>query len=101
MVISNKSNTDNSQSDSSLKGTYVYEENIKYRFDGKENGALIIENEENKYTYNIQENKILIDFKDESFQDATYSYSLESDTLKLVGEEGTAGGTYILKKESK
>lgn len=41
MVISNKNNTDNSQSDSSLKGTYVYEENIKYRFDGKENGALL------------------------------------------------------------
>lgn len=104
MTIINRNNNSNKgekESNSFLKGIYVYEENVKYTFDGKGNGALIMENEENKYTYKVEDNRILINFEDEDFQDATYSYSLEDNTLKLVGEEGTAGGAYILKKESK
>ena len=52
------------------------------------------------YTYTIENENIMMDFKNEALRDATYTYKLEDDTLTLIGGEGTTGGEYILKKEN-
>ena len=52
------------------------------------------------YTYLIEENTLKLDFKDEAVRDATYTFSIENDTLTLIGGEGTMGGEYILERES-
>lgn len=83
-----------------LKGTFVYGESVKYEFSGKGNGAMYDSDTEYPYTYLIEENTLKLDFKDEAVRDATYTFSIENDTLTLIGGEGTMGGEYILERES-
>ena len=37
-----------------------------------------------------------MDYENESVRDGTYSFSVENNTLTLIGGEGTVGGTYTL-----
>lgn len=83
-----------------LKGTFVYGESVKYEFNGKGNGAMYDSNTKYSYTYSIEENKLEIDFINEAVRDATYTFSIENNTLTLIGGEGTMGGEYILERES-
>ena len=83
----------------SLIGTFSYEEDTKYKFDKNGRGALFIKNQKYNYSYKIKDDKLIIDFDDEHVHDATYSYQLDNNSLKLIGEEGTAGGEYILYKD--
>lgn len=94
-------NTFINKSSSKLKGTFIYNESIKYIFDGKGNGSMHDGNDEYEYTYTVDKDKLTIDFKNEAVRDATYTFKNENDTLKLIGGEGTIGGEYVLKKESK
>ena len=82
--------------DTSLLGTYSYEGDTKYKFD--KNGRAISP-QELYARFKIEDSKLIIDFDDEHVHDATYSYQLDNNSLKLVGEEGTAGGEYILYKD--
>ena len=63
-------------------------------------GTLYIFNEDNvgimrvplsdySFSYKIEDNKILIDFEDETAFDPTYEYVLEKDKLVLTGKNGT------------
>lgn len=90
----------NSEDTSLLKGTFIYSENVKYEFNGKGKGAMYDRNSKYDYTYTIENENIMMDFKNEALRDATYTYKLEDDTLTLIGGEGTTGGKYILKKEN-
>jgi len=82
-----------------LNGTFVYNENVKYKFNKDNTGILYDKGNEYKYTYTISEQKVLLDFEDETIHDATYTFYFLNDDLKLIGGEGTTGGEYILKKE--
>lgn len=84
-----------------LKGTFLYNKDVKYEFDGKGNGAMYDNKTIYKYTYFIEENILKIDFKDEAVKDATYTFSIKDSILTLIGGEGTIGGEYILERESK
>ena len=53
-----------------------------------------------EYTYEINKDALSIDFDDEAVHDCVYKFTVESDTLTIVGGEGTTGGTYILSKSS-
>lgn len=41
-----------------------------------------------------------IDFSDEAVHDGTYTFSVDGDTLTLIGGEGTIGGSYELHRQS-
>lgn len=83
-----------------LQGTFVYSESVKYEFSGKGNGAMYDNETKYSYSYSIEENTLKLDFKDESIRDASYTFSIENDTLTLIGGEGTMGGEYILERKS-
>lgn len=85
-----------------LKGSFVYEQNTVYEFDGKGNGCMCITDSGSQYhyeyTYTIKEDHVMLDFKAEEVRDATYTFKLSDDKLTITGGEGTAGGTYTLTK---
>ncbi len=97
-IINKNTSVDLKDIDSTIIGTFSYGNDIKYKFDKNGKGAMYLGKEEFIYTYKTENNKIIINFKNEQVQDATYSYQIESDTLKLIGEKGTAGGEYILSR---
>lgn len=102
----NISNTNNSidptnYDESTLQGTFYYNEDVKYEFDGKGNGAMYDKDATYKYSYIVQEKELSLDFENEMVHDATYTFTVEDDTLTLIGGSGTTGGKYTLKKENK
>lgn len=91
----NRNNTDNTP----IKGTFKYNEKVKYEFGENGKGAMYDGDTKYEYDYTIQNNAIMIDFKNENVYDATYTYIFKDNTLTLVGGKGTMGGKYILEKE--
>lgn len=83
-----------------LKGTFVYNESVKYEFNGKGKGALYDKETEYRYTYSIEGNILNLKFKNESVRDASYTFTIENNILTLIGGEGTVGGEYILERQS-
>ena len=79
-----------------LKGKWNLDGTTAYEFSGEGNGALLLPNVTYEFTYEIKKDKISIDYENESVRDGTYSFSVEDNTLKLIGGEGTVGGTYTL-----
>ena len=69
-----------------------------YEFNGKGKGALILPNSTYDFTYEIEENQLIIDYKDDSVHDGSYTFEVNDDKLILIGGEGTVGGTYELTK---
>ena len=43
----------------------------------------------------------MIDYANESVWDSEYEFTVDGNTLTLIGGEGTVGGTYELKRSSK
>lgn len=82
-----------------LNGTYVYNENTKYTFDGIKEGTLYCPDGEFKYIYVIQDSKLKLYFEDDDMRDATYLFNLADNKLTLIGGAGTTGGTFVLNKE--
>ena len=82
-----------------IKGTWVYDQYTKYEFDGDGNGCMCLEDLHYKYTYDVLDNKLKLDFQDDAIHDCTYTFELKDNTLTMVGEKGTVGGTYELTKE--
>ena len=82
-----------------IKGTWVYDQYTKYEFDGEGNGCMRLEDLHYKYTYNVLDNKLILNFEDDAVHDCTYTFEVKENTLTIVGEEGTVGGTYELTKE--
>lgn len=99
LVIKNINNKEVLESDSKIIGIFIYEDGTKYEFNKNGKGAMYIGKEKYEYTYKEEGNKLIIDFKDEKVHDAKYSYEINNDILKLIGEDGTAGGNYTLKKQ--
>lgn len=82
-----------------LSGTWVYDQYTKYEFDGYGKGCMCLENTHYEYSYKIDGDKLSMDFENEAVHDCSYTFSVEDNTLTIVGGEGTSGGTYKLKKE--
>ena len=49
-----------------------------------------------EFSYDIKKDQISIDYENESVRDGTYTFTVEDNTLTLIGGEGTVGGTYTL-----
>lgn len=81
-----------------LSGTWALDGTTVYQFDGNGKGAMVLHAVSYDFTYTIDGNKLVIDYRNESVHDATYEFTVDGDTLTLVGGEGTIGGTYELTK---
>ena len=48
------------------------------------------------FAYPIDGNKLMIDYANESVRDSEYEFTVDGNTLTLIGGEGTVGRTYEL-----
>ena len=79
-----------------LKGKWDLDGTTAYEFSGDGNGALLLPNVTYEFSYDIKKDQISIDYENESVRDGTYTFTVEDNTLTLIGGEGTVGGTYTL-----
>lgn len=49
-----------------------------------------------RFAYTIDGNKLMIDYANESVRDSEYEFTVDGNTLTLIGGEGTVGRTYEL-----
>ena len=49
----------------------------------------------------MQDILFMIDYANESVRDSEYEFTVDGNPLTLIGDEGTVGGTYELKRSSK
>lgn len=82
-----------------LKGTWDYDGNTVYQFDGKGRGALRLPLSSYDFSYEVKDNQLHIDFSDEAVHDGSYTFTVNGDTLTLIGGEGTIGGSYELHRQ--
>lgn len=81
-----------------LEGTWAYGETAEVQFGGRGSGKIKLTdtNTECPFSYAVNENALQINFDNDYITDASYTFTVEEDTLTLVGGEGTMGGTYSL-----
>jgi len=79
-----------------LKGKWDLDGTTAYEFSGDGNGALLLPNVTYEFSYDIKKDQISIDYENESVRDGTYTFTVEDNTLTLIGGEGTVGDTYTL-----
>ena len=84
-----------------LAGTWEFDGTTTYSFDGSGSGAMELPSISYDFTYTIDGNKLMIDYANESVRDSEYEFTVDGNTLTLIGGEGTVGGTYELKRSSK
>lgn len=82
-----------------LVGTWTYDGNTTYQFDDDGSGAMKLTAISYDFIYTIDGDQLHIDFENESVHDGTYTFTVDGNTLTLVGGEGTIGGTYTLTKQ--
>ncbi len=69
-------------------GTWDYDGYTVYSFDKGGKGALELPNNTYAFNYEIEGEKLEIDYEDETAIDSTYTYSISGDMLTIVNEEG-------------
>lgn len=82
-----------------LTGTWDYDGNTTYQFDGKGSGAMLLTSATYDFSYQVKDAQLFIDFSNEAVRDCTYTFSVNDNTLTLTGGEGTVGGTYELHRQ--
>ena len=85
--------------DTKIIGLWQYDEYTKYEFNEDGTGCLCADDVHYEYTYKLSGDKVIIDFEEDVVRDCDYTYSVEDDTLTLIGGDGTDGGTYKLEKQ--
>ena len=84
-----------------LKGKWDFDGTTAYEFDGKGVGTMVLPSVSYDFKYEINGNELYIDFINESVHDSTYSFTVQTNTLTLVGGNDTAvpGKVYELTKQ--
>lgn len=82
-----------------LVGTWVYDEHTQYVFESGGTGKLLADDVVYTYTYSVDGEKLVVDFKTDVVRDCDYAFSINNATLTLVGGNGTDGGSYKLNKK--
>lgn len=82
-----------------LTGTWDYDGDTTYQFDGKGSGAMILTSATYDFSYQVKGDQLFIDFSNEAARDCAYTFSVNDNTLTLTGGEGTIGGTYELHRQ--
>ena len=84
--------------DENLLGTWQYNDYTEYVFSADGSGFLCADDVHYEYRYQTKGDTVKLDFTEDVVQDCEYTYSINEETLTLVGGEGTDQGTYQLKK---
>ena len=84
-----------------LAGKWDFDGTTAYEFDGKGAGTMVLPSVSYDFKYEINGNELYIDFINESVHDSTYSFTVQTNTLTLVGGNDTAipGKVYELTKQ--
>ena len=84
-----------------LAGKWDFDGTTAYEFDGKGVGTMVLPSVSYDFKYEINGNELYIDFINESVHDSTYSFTVQTNTLTLVGGNDTAipGKVYELTKQ--
>lgn len=90
------------KSSQSLKGTWAYGETAELQLE-KDRGKIVLHDTKTEcaFSYTVEENILHMDFDNAYLTDAAYTFTVEKDSLTLVGGDGTTGGTYALTKTKK
>ena len=78
----------------SLLGAWRYDADTEYTFAADGSGAMIAGGTTYSFRYTAEGQALLLDFADEMLLDSTYEFTVNGDTLTLVGKTGTVGGVY-------
>lgn len=78
-----------------LAGTWEFDGTTTYSFDGSGSGAMELPSISYDFTYTIDGNKLMIDYANESVRDSEYEFTVDGNTLTLIGGEDTVGGTFF------
>lgn len=70
-----------------LKGTWDYDGNTMYYFDGQGKGQMQLPLSSYDFTYSTENGMLHIDFADPDVQDSDYSFSTVKDTLTLISDK--------------
>lgn len=81
---------------SDLLGKWDMDGVTAYEFLNKKSGKLILPSSDYEFTYQTKGDLLIIDFANESAKDASYQFSVQKDTLTLVGGTETTQNTYTL-----
>lgn len=82
-----------------LQGTWRYDQNTTYEFDGTRHGCMDLTTIQVEFTYKVKKDVVTLDFADDNLSDCVYEFHVNGDELTLEGGEGTSGGIYKLYKE--
>ena len=84
-----------------LAGKWDFDGTTACEFDGKGVGTMVLPSVSYDFKYEINGNELYIDFINESVHDSTYSFTVQTNTLTLVGGNDTAipGKVYELTKQ--
>jgi len=100
LIIISLSKNDAGPQAKELKGTWIYNENTSYSFNGRGKGSLDMIDVSLRFTYYAENGIITIDFEDVTVQDCQYLYRIDNDdVMTLTGGEGTTGGEYELTRK--
>ena len=75
--------------ESKLIGVWDLDGNTICEFEKNNTGFLRVPLADYKFVYEIDGEKLFIDFENDKSKDMTYTYKLEEDTLTLKNENGT------------
>lgn len=89
LFINNKSTSNKIIGSWSLDKTTIYE------FNDNNEGKMKVSLNEYEFIYKIDNNKLFIDFKDESLSNFEYIFTLNQDSLILKGDNGEFNFTRI------
>ena len=81
-----------------LRGRWDLDGTTVYEFNKGGKGALVLTNKEYEFTYEVNDDQLLIDFVDEVARDAQYTFAVSDGMLFLSGGPGDTKGEYILRK---
>lgn len=79
----------NKSKDSKIIGTWTTDGNTIYEFKKGGIGTLILPLSKYKFAYEIEEDKISIDFENNELIDSEYTFSFDNNRLILKGSRGT------------
>lgn len=71
-----------------IVGTWTTDNVTKYEFNKDNTGKLITSLNSYEFTYEIKDNNLSIDFKNEKSEDSKYAYKFDNDKLILEGDNG-------------
>ena len=85
-----------SGSKNDIVGTWSLDNLTVYHFEKDSTGAMLLSNSRYDYSFKVKGENLHIDYKDDILVDGSYLFTVEGDTLILIGGEGTSGATYEL-----